>query len=130
MHLDISIIKAPTGIYTTVTKLQWMILVDVKTGMKWTDFHKHKNDMVEPMCAKFQKWKEAGTPVKAIRCDNAGENLLLQKQANSVSWKLNIKFEYTTRDTPQQSSLAEVGLASLSNRGRAMMIAANVLMEE
>eukprot|EP00957_Ditylum_brightwellii_P031781 2410183-Ditylum_brightwellii.AAC.1 len=82
------------------------------------------------MCTKFHKLKESGMPVKVIRCDNAGENLLLQKQANSAAWKLNIKFEYTARDTPQQNSLAEVGLAILSNRGRAMMIAANVPMEE
>eukprot|EP00957_Ditylum_brightwellii_P076270 5797437-Ditylum_brightwellii.AAC.1 len=45
MHLDISTIKAPAGIRTTVTKPQWVILVDVKTGVKWTDFHQHKNDM-------------------------------------------------------------------------------------
>eukprot|EP00957_Ditylum_brightwellii_P182996 13938327-Ditylum_brightwellii.AAC.2 len=130
MHSDISTIKAPAGICTTVTKPQWVILVDVKTGMKWTKFHEHKNDMVEPMCAKFHKWKEAGMPVKVIRCYNIGENLLLQKRANSAAWKINIKFEYTARDTPQQNSLAEVGLVTLSNRGRAMMIAVNVPMEE
>eukprot|EP00957_Ditylum_brightwellii_P099460 7576375-Ditylum_brightwellii.AAC.1 len=59
-----TITKAPTGICTTVTKLQWVILVDEKTGMKWTEFQKHKNDMVEPMCSKFHKWKEIGLPVK------------------------------------------------------------------
>eukprot|EP00957_Ditylum_brightwellii_P026824 2028146-Ditylum_brightwellii.AAC.1 len=53
-----------------------------------------------------------------------------RKQAWHADWKLNIKFEYTTRDTPQQNSLATVGLATLSNRGKTMMIAANVPVEE
>ena len=59
---------------------------------------------------------------------NAGENKILQQQLASKDWKLPIKVEYTTRDTPQQNSLAEVGFAILVNRAMAMMHLANVPM--
>jgi hypothetical protein len=64
--------------------------------------------------------------VKYIRMDNAGENKLLQKRAESKDWKLNITYEYTARDTPQQNHLAELALATMANKGRACMTAANV----
>jgi hypothetical protein len=58
--------------------------------------------------------------------DNGGENLKLEKRANSADWKLGIEFEKTARDTPQQNSLAEVALATIANRARAMMVRANL----
>jgi hypothetical protein len=58
--------------------------------------------------------------------DNAGENKLLKTRCESKDWKFNIKFEYTARDTPQQNSKAERGLATIANRVRAMMAAANM----
>ena len=33
-------------------------------------------------------------------CDNAGENKKLEKRCGSADWKLDVKFEYTARDTP------------------------------
>jgi hypothetical protein len=39
---------------------------------------------------------------------------------------MNIDFEFTARNTPQQNSLAEVSLATIANRGRSLMSAANV----
>ena len=39
---------------------------------------------------------------------------------------MKCEFELTARDTPQQNSLAEVGFATLANRGRAMMHRANL----
>jgi hypothetical protein len=39
---------------------------------------------------------------------------------------LPIEFEFTARDTPQQNHLAEVGFATLANKGRAIMYHANV----
>jgi hypothetical protein len=60
--------------------------------------------------------------------DNAGENKLLQQRSQSADWKLNIKFEFTVRDAPQQNHLAELGFAHLVNYGRALMARANVPM--
>jgi hypothetical protein len=52
----------------------------------------------------------------------------LQQRSQSADWKLNIKFEFTARDTPQQNHLAELGFAHLANDGRALMARANVPM--
>jgi Reverse transcriptase (RNA-dependent DNA polymerase) len=111
---------------TQLSKPFWCIKVDERTQIKFSSFHKHKDEMVESSCELFDKWKQGGNPVKFIRCDNAGENQTLQHRANGVEWKLNIEFEYTPRDTPQHNHLAELGLASLANKGRSMMRAANV----
>jgi hypothetical protein len=53
----------------------------------------------------------------------------LQKGRDSADWKLNIKFEYTVANTPQQNQLAELGFDVLANRGRAMMFKANLHLE-
>jgi hypothetical protein len=82
--------------------------------------------MVEESCELFYNSKQGGNQVKYVRCDNAGENKTLQKRANGVDWKLNITFEFTPRDTPQHNHLAELALASIANKGRALMSAANV----
>ena len=51
----------------------------------------------------------------------------MQKRCESADWKLNIAFQYTTARTPQQNAdKVEVGFAVIANRGRAIMIAANV----
>jgi hypothetical protein len=82
--------------------------------------------MVEPTLEQFHRWKLQDKPVKYVRMDNAGENLLLEKRAQSRHWKMNINFEYTGRDTLQHNSLAETGFPALMARSRAMMWAANI----
>ena len=124
IHLDISTIKDPDG--AELTKSNWRILVDERTGMQFSDFFARKSDMIEPTCQKLYKWKQAGLGVKFIRLDNAGENKALQERADSADWKLNINWEYTARDTPQQNSLAELTFILLALQGRAMMVAAHV----
>ena len=126
VYLDISSVKAPKLIKVNVTKPHWRVMVDERTEMKWSDFYEKKDDMVEPTCERFYKWKQDGKPVAIVRCDGGGENKSLKSRCNSVDWKLNIDFEWTARSTPQQNSPAEVAIATIGNRGRAMMIAANV----
>jgi hypothetical protein len=88
-----------------------------------------KNAMVKPTCEQFQKWKQNGKPVKFMGMNNAGENKLLKKRCESSNWKLGIEFEFTARATPQQNSLLlEIGFAMTTNRGRAMMLRANIPM--
>ena len=110
----------------TVAKPNWVMIVDTFTGMKVTRFYQTKAGMVEPTCIIFQQWKDSNKPVQRVRCDNAGENITLEARAKSADWKLNIEFEFTARDTPQQNSEVEVGLLTIAGRGRAMMIGANV----
>uniref|UniRef100_A0A7S2KWV0 Integrase catalytic domain-containing protein n=1 Tax=Leptocylindrus danicus TaxID=163516 RepID=A0A7S2KWV0_9STRA len=126
VYLDIATIKNKEGMPKILLK-NWRIMVDEKTGLKFSDFYKKKSDMVKPTCEKLHKLKEKGNPVKIIRLDSAGENKLLMKQADSKDWKLNIEFEFTARGTPQQNSLAEVLFKTIMNKGRALMNAANLL---
>jgi hypothetical protein len=125
IFLDIATIKKVKG-GPTVTKPNWRIMVDERTGMKFSDFFETKNAMIEPTCVQLNKWKTAGREVKFIRLDNAGENKALQTRTESSAWKFPIAYEFTARDTPQQNHLAELGFAVLANRGRALMIRANV----
>ena len=66
--------------------------------------------IMEPTCELFKKWSQDEKPVGAVRLDNAGENVKLQQRANSADWQLDINFEFTPRNTPQQNHLVEVGL--------------------
>jgi hypothetical protein len=44
--------------------------------------------------------------------------------------KMPINFEFTGRDTPQKNYLAEVGLATIASRGRAIMSSTAIPKEE
>lgn len=124
IFLDISTIRAQES--TPMTKPNWRIMVDEATNFKISDFYDTKAGMVEPTCELLNKWKQNNKIVKFIRMDNAGENLKLRARAESVDWKLNVTFEMTARDTPQQNHLAELGFATLINKARALMAAAHV----
>jgi hypothetical protein len=63
-----------------VTKPNWRIMVDERTGMKFSNFYAAKTGMVEPTCKMWHKWKTIGSGVKACRLDNAGENKVLQQR--------------------------------------------------
>jgi hypothetical protein len=58
--------------------------------------------------------------------DNTGENVDLAARLKHKDWKLPIKVEWTARDTPQQTSPAEVGFSTLGGRARSMLQDANV----
>ena len=77
--------------------------------------------MEQPTCEQLNKWHQAKLGVTHLRMDNAGENKLFQQNIEGKDWKLPITTEYTARDTPQQNSIAEVGFATIANRGRSMM---------
>ena len=105
----------------------WRLIHDRATGRKFSGFYATKSGMVEPTCELIQAWKNQGKPVKEIRCDNGGENLLLEKRLKSKDWKMgDIIFEYTAKETPQQNARVEKGFETLYNRGRAMMVAAKI----
>jgi hypothetical protein len=92
-------------------------MVDERTGTKFTDFYETKAGMIEPACAQLHRWKTSGHGVKYIR---------MHDQRVSSDWKLEIKLEYTARNTPQQNHLAEQGFAHIAKLGRALMNHANV----
>jgi hypothetical protein len=100
VFLDISTVKRKKK-DPPVAKPNWRIVVDERTQLKFSAFYKPKSDMVEPTCELFHKWKETGKNLKIVRLDGAGENKKLQKRCDSKDWKLNLKFEFTARDTPR-----------------------------
>ena len=128
VHLDISSIKKPESI-SRVYKSHLQIIVVEAMQLKFVHFFKTKDGMVEPTCELLSRWKKSGRRVDIMQLDNAGENVLLQNRANSATWQLGINFEFMARDTPQQNSLAEVGIFTLANRVRAMMHYVHVPME-
>ena len=128
IYLDMATVRKPENV-TSIYKPNLRIMVVEKGQLKFVQFFETKNAMVEPTCEQLYRWKQAGHAVQVIRLDNAGENQLLQKRSESADWKLGIEYEFTARATPQQNSLAEVGIATLANRVRAMMHHANVPAE-
>ena len=117
IFLDLSKVVDPNETSKSLYKKFWRIMVDEKTGMKFSDFFEAKSGMVEPTLEQFSLWRGAGMPVKIVRCDNGGENKSLQTRGNSSDWKLNLQFEFTARATPQRNHLAELGFAHMANRG-------------
>lgn len=69
--------------------------------MKFSDFFQKKSDMVEQTYEKFMKWKQRGSSVKIVGCENTDENNASEARSDSVDWKINVNFDYTARDTPQ-----------------------------
>jgi hypothetical protein len=91
---------------------------------------RQKDGMIEPTCVQWNCWKDAGLAVKFVRLDNAGENKKLKECSKSADWKLDIEYEFTAQDTPQQNHLAELGFAVLANHRRALMHHAIVPLKE
>ena len=57
--------------------------------------------------------------MKIIRCDNAGENKVLERESDKKD--LGIIFEYTAPGTPQQNGVVERAFVTVMGRARAMM---------
>ena len=68
----------------------------------------------------------AGVIIKYIRCDNAGENVSLQKELQNHDKLRDIRFEFTPRDSPQFNGKAERKIAVLTARVRSLLTAAGL----
>ena len=126
--MDITTIKKPKNndAVKKVNKGNWCLMVDEYSGFKTTIFTQTKNGMIKPACDQINRWKQQGKAVKILRCDNGGENIALEKQCNGNDYNLNVKFEFTAQNIPQQNAPVEKGFDTLYGRGRAIMIAANI----
>jgi hypothetical protein len=51
---------------------------------------------------------------------------LRQQRRERKDWQVAMTYEYTVRDTCQHNHFAELGLASLGNNGRSLMVRANI----
>jgi len=121
LYLDISGIKAKS----MGGNKYWVLIVDDATGMKWSFFLKLKDELPASVMPFLQGLRASDTKkvqyifVRFIRCDNAGENLLLEKECKKQG--LGIAFEYSSAGTPQQNGVVERAFATLWGRVRAMM---------
>ena len=84
VYLDLSkvTVAGDNGV-EELNKKHWKVIVDEKTGKKWSEFSEKKNGMVEPTCEWLNKMKARGVPVKIIRMDPGGENFKLEKRCAS-----------------------------------------------
>ena len=128
LFLDIAWFKSPKGM-PIITKRYWRMMVDERTQLKFSEFFETKDGMVTPTLAQLNTWSKAGFNVRYIRCDNAGENKLMQTEANGPVWKMGLAFEFTARDTPQHNHLVERGFYTISSKAKALMVDANIPMD-
>ena len=66
-----AIAKKPKLFDVTIDAPNWWMIVDELSQTKFSAFYSRKNQMVEPSCRKFSKWKQSGNKVEFFRCDNA-----------------------------------------------------------
>ena len=92
--------------------------------MCWSTFLKQKRDTCERIIHFIKNVRAQSYPVKYIRCDNAGDNQVLQLQCEREI--LNVKFEFTGPDTPQYNGKIERRFATLYGQVRAILNEAKV----
>ena len=116
MYLDISSMRKPS----MGGRQHWVMLVDEATKSKKSFFLKKKNEQVEPIIDWIKALKARHKiQVKIFRCDNAGENKVLERESDKN--ELGIIFEYTSPGTPQQNGVVERAFVTVMGRARAMM---------
>ena len=115
MYLNISSMRKPS----MGGRQHWVMLVDEATKYK-SFFLKKKNEQVEPIIDWIKALKARHKiQVKIIRCDNAGENKVLERESDKN--ELRIIFEYTAQGTPQLNGVVERAFVTVMGRARAMM---------
>jgi hypothetical protein len=107
----------------------WLGCMDDATGQTWSSLLKRKNDLAKTMMRFLRKMKARGTPVKYIRCDNAGENKDLKNKCDQSTDLHDVEFEFTARDLPQFNGRIERKFATLQAHVRSMLNAAKLMQE-
>jgi hypothetical protein len=98
----------------------WLLIVDDCTDLCWSHFLKSRDEQNSFLISMIKDLKaKAQVVVRYIRCDNAGENLALEKLC--LLEGLGIQFEYTSPHTPQLNGRVERKFATLYQRCRSML---------
>jgi hypothetical protein len=106
----------------------WLAAVDDATGALWSHMMKKKSDAPDQIKNIVRKLDDRGNPVQFMRMDDAAE---LKKFAE---WSDNsdeecfrrIKFEHTSRDSPQFNGKVERKIAVVTRRVKATLNAAKL----
>ena len=97
-----------------------MLIVDDFSNCSFSFFLKQKSDLPDTVLLFIADIKKKlGYTVKFIRCDNAGENRVLEQRCKQEG--LGIGFKFTAPNTPQQNGRIERRFATLYGRIRAML---------
>ena len=80
---------------------------------------KKKSDLSREVRVILNEIRDSKKEIMFIRVDNAGENSILQRYC--IRDKMVIKFEYTSRSTPQHNGVVERKYQTLYNRLRATL---------
>ena len=91
-------------------------------SIKLSYFYKKKSAMVETMHEQLYKWQGLGKSITHVRLDNVGENIYFEERYESMDWKLVLQWEFTSRNTLQQNSIAEEAFWTIRHQGIAMMV--------
>eukprot|EP00957_Ditylum_brightwellii_P073664 5597242-Ditylum_brightwellii.AAC.1 len=81
IFIDITTIKGKKDGPEFNPKKQWLIKVDEYSMLKFSNFYKTKNGMVEPTLEQMLRWNQSGRNVLFICCDNTGENKTHEKRS-------------------------------------------------
>ena len=91
----------------------WLLVVDEFTNYCWSIFLKNKSNLPEAMMNWLNNFqREHKINVQHFRCDNSGENKKFQELVKTKT-KMNIVFEFTAPNTPQQNGKVERKFANL-----------------
>ena len=124
LFVDISSIN-----HTSLGGSKYMVLiVDDYTKFHWCRFLKKKNEMANEVIQVIKKLMLEKHEVKKIRCDNAGENLMLEKSC--LKDGINVEFEYTAPYSPQYNGKVERSFPTIFNKMRACFAYAGIPEEK
>ena len=121
VYMDISSIKYPSA----GGAKYWVLFVDDYSDFLFGTYMKNKSDLAHEGVKLINKIKnDYGVVIKTIRCDNAGENKSFEKEI--IEKGMNIRFEYTAANTPQQNGRVERKFATIYGRVRSMLTGAGI----
>jgi len=124
LMVDISSVRCESG----GGKKFWILIMDEWSDYCWSFFVPKKSDLPIKVMSVIKSLKmKNGIQVEKIRLDNAGENKALQAKSEEELW--DIKFEFTSPDTPQQNGKVERRFATMYGKMRAMFRAAGLSQE-
>ena len=104
----------------------WLLIQDDFSGYVWCFFLARKSDLSATIISWLYNFqKSINKPVRVIRMDGGGENITLMNQIRDHK-TLQIQFEMTAPNTPQQNGKIERKFATLYGKVRAMLSASRL----
>jgi len=115
-YIDIALSK-----FTSAGGSKYLFLaVDEATHMKFSLFLKQKSEVKEKFIPFLKELRDMyGRCVHHIRCDNAGENRVLEIAC--IDKEYGIVFEYTVPGTPEQNGIVERAFVTMLGKTRTIM---------